>query len=206
MRYQETTRRCLSREGLLHLHRSRQGKNIRVLPRQSLRAQFQRFSFFHSFSYHGALAFDVSGIAKHQNNPTKIGQLFADYLCPGGVGVVSSSSAVLSRVGRSVSSRSSLATSATNPTELRSRKPTWTCPGLCSQGPLRPLTRPCNPAVAGMPILAGQRHDVRSQRILVGSAPRHLALGRPMLAEQPASKRFGHTEILPDMRKQYGRM
>ena len=54
-------------------------------------------------------------------------------------------------------------------------------------------------AIAVAPILGGERDDVRGQRILVGAAPRHLPLGRPMLAQDAAGDTVQDGEPLPDM-------
>lgn len=49
------------------------------------------------------------------------------------------------------------------------------------------------------PILAGERDDVRGQRVLVGTLARHLALCRAVLAENPAGKAFRDRELLLHM-------
>ena len=56
-----------------------------------------------------------------------------------------------------------------------------------------------DPAVTVSAVLAGKPNDVGGQRLFVSPAGRHLALGRAVLAENPACHAFRHAKLCYDM-------
>src|SRR5215207_3325677 len=75
---------------------------------------------------------------------------------------------------------------------------------LASPDPLDPLVvhePACSPqkradlAIAIAAVLAGELDEVGRERLLVVTAPRHLALRRAMLTERPAGATLGYTQF-----------
>ena len=64
----------------------------------------------------------------------------------------------------------------------------------------RALQQGSNLAIPQPAMLAGQRHQVIGQAFLVFTAPRDLALCRPVLAERRTGATLGDRQNLPDMR------
>lgn len=56
-----------------------------------------------------------------------------------------------------------------------------------------------DPAIAIASVPGGEFDDVRGQGRLVGTAHRHLALGRSMLPQNPARQPFRHAELAHDV-------
>ncbi len=82
---------------------------------------------------------------------------------------------------------------------LQPLPPPYSLDTLHIHGPARIPKKSRDPAVAVAPVLGCERDDVRRQRIIVGTAPRHLPLGRAMLSKYATDDALRNGELSPDM-------